>query len=230
MLAAFGIFAVGFLMRPLGGALFGHIGDRFGRPAALTFSVAAMAMPTFLIGVLPGYAVLGFAAPVLLTLLRMIQGLSVGGEYTTSIVFLVERARPERRGVVGAVADLGAVCGILLGSATGAILESVMPAEAVTTGAGGFPSGSAFWSASPAWSLRRGLAEERARRPTGRAPAAGRDLQQHWRVLAAPRRHLGVRRGRLLPDVRLHRELAAVRRRHRAGAGADDQHHQHGCC
>lgn len=109
VLAAFGVFAVGFMMRPVGGALFGHIGDRLGRRIALTLSVAAMAVPTFLIGTLPGYDVLGLAAPVLLTLLRMIQGLSVGGEYTTSIVFLVEGARPEHRGVVGAVADLGAV-------------------------------------------------------------------------------------------------------------------------
>src|SRR5580704_780069 len=107
--AVFGIFAVGFLMRPVGGALIGYIGDRFGRRAALTFSVAAMAIPTFLVGVLPGYQTLGVAAPILLTLLRMIQGLSVGGEYTTSIVFMVEHARPEQRGLNGAMAGCGAV-------------------------------------------------------------------------------------------------------------------------
>src|SRR5919205_549507 len=82
-------FAVyGYFAAAIGGALFGHIGDRIGRPAALTVSVTAMAVPTFLIGVLPGYDVLGLAAPLLLTVLRMLQGLSVGGEYTTSIVFL----------------------------------------------------------------------------------------------------------------------------------------------
>jgi MHS family proline/betaine transporter-like MFS transporter len=63
-------------MRPVGGALIGHIGDRFGRRAALTFSVIAMAIPTFLIGLLPGYATLGLMAPITLTLLRMVQGLS----------------------------------------------------------------------------------------------------------------------------------------------------------
>src|SRR5438034_481676 len=89
LLAAFGVFAIGYLMRPVGGALVGHIGDKFGRRAALTFSVTAMAVPTFLVGVLPGYAQMGVTAPILLTLLRMIQGLSVGGEYTTSIVFMV---------------------------------------------------------------------------------------------------------------------------------------------
>lgn len=72
VLAAFGIFAVGFLMRPIGGAVIGAIGDRLGRRAALTFSVAAMAIPTFLVGVLPDYQTLGIAAPILLTLLRMI--------------------------------------------------------------------------------------------------------------------------------------------------------------
>ena len=69
MLAAFGIFAVGYLLRPIGGALIGYIGDRVGRPTALTISVVAMAVPTFLVGVLPGYEVLGIMAPILLTAL-----------------------------------------------------------------------------------------------------------------------------------------------------------------
>jgi MHS family proline/betaine transporter-like MFS transporter len=130
ILMAFGIFAVGYLMRPLGGLLVGHIGDRHGRNAALTFSIAAMALPTFLIGVLPGHDTIGIAAPMLLVLLRMVQGLSVGGEYTTSIVFMVERAAPHRRGFVGALACCGAVSGMLLGSATGALLGSLLsPAD-----------------------------------------------------------------------------------------------------
>jgi MFS transporter, MHS family, proline/betaine transporter len=131
ILAAFGVFAVGFLMRPVGGAVIGHIGDRLGRRAALSFSVAAMAVPTFLVGVLPGYETLGVFAPILLTLLRMIQGLSVGGEFTTSIVFMVERAEPAHRGLIGAMASCGAVAGILLGSATGAALAALMPPESL---------------------------------------------------------------------------------------------------
>ncbi|MGE0224680.1 MAG: MFS transporter [Acetobacteraceae bacterium] len=131
LLAAFGIFAVGYLMRPIGGALVGQIGDRMGRSTALTVSVLAMAIPTFLVGVLPGYDVLGMLAAVLLTALRMFQGLSVGGEYTTSIVFMVERAPPGRRGLMGAIGCCGAVGGILLGSATGALLAALMSPEAL---------------------------------------------------------------------------------------------------
>jgi MHS family proline/betaine transporter-like MFS transporter len=131
LIAAFGAFAAGFLMRPLGGVVFGHIGDRVGRKAALTVSVLAMAVPTFLIGVLPGYAVLGPAAAVLLVTLRMVQGLSVGGEYTTSIVFLVEGAGRRHHGFAGSWSGFGAVGGILLGSAVGALVTATLPEPAV---------------------------------------------------------------------------------------------------
>ena len=131
VLAAFGIFAVGFLMRPVGGAVIGTIGDKLGRRAALTVSVAAMAIPTFLVGVLPDYQAIGIAAPILLTALRMVQGLSVGGEYTTSIIFIIEHAPANRRGLVGALGCCGAIAGILLGSATGALLASLMAEQAL---------------------------------------------------------------------------------------------------
>jgi MHS family proline/betaine transporter-like MFS transporter len=178
------VFAVGFMMRPIGGAIFGHVGDRISRSAALTLSVAAMAVPTFLIGLLPGYDVLGIAAPALLTLLRMVQGLSVGGEYTTSIVFLVERARPERRGIVGAVADLGAISGILLGSATGAVLEWAMPAGAVDEWGWRIPFWIGLFVGAAGLVLRRGVGEgEAAARPSKRPPLVA-TLTHHWRVLA----------------------------------------------
>ena len=131
VLSAFGVFAVGFLMRPIGGALIGRIADRFGRRAALTFSVMAMAIPTFLVGALPGYQTLGVMAPILLVLLRMAQGLSIGGEYTTSIVFMVEHAPPGRRGVVGALAGCGTSSGILLGAATATLINTMMSPDAL---------------------------------------------------------------------------------------------------
>ena len=164
VLAAFGIFAVGFLMRPVGGALIGYIGDRLGRRAALTFSVAAMAIPTFLVGVLPGYQTLGIAAPILLTLLRMIQGLSVGGEYTTSIVFMVEQrqARQPRHGRRGGLlrcrhrhpGGLGDRCGAGVGDVGGGARKP---------GAGAFPSCWDWWSGWPASSCA--AASTRKRRP-----------------------------------------------------------------
>src|SRR4051812_20480447 len=88
LLATFGVFALGFLMRPVGGLIFGHIGDRLGRKRALELSVLLMAGPTTLVGALPSYRHIGLAAPLLLTLIRMLQGVSVGGEFIGSIAFL----------------------------------------------------------------------------------------------------------------------------------------------
>lgn len=131
LLAAFGVFAVGFLMRPLGAVLFGHIGDRVGRGPALLWSVVAMAVPTLAIGLLPTYAEIGIAASVLMLLCRILQGLAVGGEYTSSAVFLAETADPDRRGAASAWAPFGAVAGILLGSAVGALVLNALTLEEV---------------------------------------------------------------------------------------------------
>ena len=131
LLAAFGVFAAGFLMRPIGSLLFGHIGDKLGRKLALTSSAGLMAVPTFLIGLLPTYHQVGIAAPILLALLRLVQGLSVGGEYTTSGIFLVERGVPGRRGFLGSFAELGATGGVLLGSAVGAVITTMCSTSAV---------------------------------------------------------------------------------------------------
>jgi MHS family proline/betaine transporter-like MFS transporter len=133
LLFAFGVFAIGYLMRPLGGMVIGNIGDRIGRKQALSVSVAAMAIPTFIVGTLPGYDAIGLAAPILLTICRMIQGLSVGGEYTTSVVFMVENAPDNKRGIAGALACCGATVGILLGSATGAALAAIMSPESLNS-------------------------------------------------------------------------------------------------
>lgn len=181
LLSAFGIFAVGFLMRPLGGALVGHIGDSLGRRAALTISVAAMAIPTFLVGVLPGYQTLGIMAPVLLTLLRVIQGLSVGGEYTTSIVFMVERAPSARRGLIGAFACCGAVAGILLGSATGALLSSLLPEPAMVAWGWRIPFLLGLLVGVAGYILRRELKEA----PQGKSQksALGEAFRDHWGLL-----------------------------------------------
>ena len=126
LIAAFGAFAAGFLVRPLGGLVFGRIGDLIGRKRALLLSMLAMALPTVIIGCLPTYETIGIAAPILIVLLRLIQGLSVGGEYTGSIVFLVEQAPENGRAVNAIWAPWGAVLGILIGSGVGDILATVL--------------------------------------------------------------------------------------------------------
>ncbi len=125
LLAAFGVFAAGYLARPLGGALFGHIGDRVGRKTSLVISILAMGAATVAIGFLPTHADIGLAAAVLLVTLRIVQGLSVGGEYTGSVVFLAEQASPEHRGLVCAFSLVGAVCGFLTGSLVAALVSDL---------------------------------------------------------------------------------------------------------
>ena len=133
LLAAFGAFAVGFLMRPVGAALFGHIGDRYGRARALLISVAMMAIPTVLMGLLPTYETIGVAASLLIVLLRMFQGVAVGGEFTSSIVFLAEHSPVGRRGFFSSFAMFGATTGTMLGSAVGGVLTNVLSPEALAS-------------------------------------------------------------------------------------------------
>lgn len=116
LIASYGGFAAGMLMRPLGGVIIGSIGDKIGRKMALQISVLMISLPTFVIGFLPTYDMIGLWAPILLLLMRLIQGLSVGGEYSAAIVFLVERAAPQERGFFGSFSPLGAFFGLLIGS------------------------------------------------------------------------------------------------------------------
>src|SRR5215475_9771250 len=182
IVAAFGVFAVGYLMRPVGGALVGHIGDRFGRRAALTFSVAAMAIPTFLIGLLPGYATLGLLAPIALTLLRMMQGLSVGGEYTSSMVFLVEHAPDGRRGLMGALASSGASGGILLGSAVGAGFAASMSDATLDAWGWRIPFLLGLMVGIAGYLLRRHVLDTAPAERRKRAPII-ETLHDHWRIV-----------------------------------------------
>ncbi len=117
LIASYGAFATGMIMRPIGGLLLGRIGDRVGRKMALQVTVASIAIPTLIIGLLPTYETIGLFAPILLILLRMLQGLAVGGEYTSSIVFLIEHSPPKRRGFIGSFSPMGAFGGLLLGTA-----------------------------------------------------------------------------------------------------------------
>ncbi len=122
LLGSFGAFAAGMIMRPLGAVVFGHIADKIGRRFAMLSSLALMAVPTFLIGFLPTYEQVGLIAPIALVALRMLQGLSVGGEYASSIVYLVEQSSKNRHNLYGSFVSIGAKIGMALGSGVSAAL------------------------------------------------------------------------------------------------------------
>jgi metabolite-proton symporter len=111
LLLSFATFGVGFVARPLGGVVFGHFGDRLGRKRMLVYSLLAMGAATVLMGLLPTYAQIGMAAPILLTLLRLVQGFAVGGEWGGATLMAVEHASPERKGLYGAFPQMGAPAG-----------------------------------------------------------------------------------------------------------------------
>jgi MFS family permease len=128
-LATLGTFAVGFIARPLGGVIFGHIGDRIGRKMTLVTTLVTMGVATFLIGLLPTYEQIGAAAPILLVVLRIAQGLAVGGEWGGAVLISVEHAPEERRGFYGAFPQLGVPLGLITSNLAFLILAAVMPTE-----------------------------------------------------------------------------------------------------
>lgn len=111
LLLSFATFGVGFVARPLGGVVFGHFGDRVGRKKMLVYSLLVMGIATVLMGLLPTYAQIGLAAPILLTVLRLAQGFAVGGEWGGATLMAVEHASDRRKGLYGAFPQMGAPAG-----------------------------------------------------------------------------------------------------------------------
>ena len=128
-LAAFAGFAVGFAARPFGGVLFGHIGDRYGRRGALVWTLSIMGAATFLIGFLPTYAQVGLWAPVLLLVLRLLQGVAAGGEWGGGVLMISESAPPEKRGYYAAWSQIGVGGGFVLSAAV-FFLVQMLPKDA----------------------------------------------------------------------------------------------------
>jgi MHS family shikimate/dehydroshikimate transporter-like MFS transporter len=127
-IASLGAYAVGFVARPLGGALFGHFGDRLGRKTMLMLTLLIMGGGTFLIGCLPTYATIGIWAPVLLIVLRLTQGIGIGGEWGGAVLMVVENAPHRSRGLFGSLVQLGYPLGLM--AATGAFaLMQFLPRE-----------------------------------------------------------------------------------------------------
>jgi MFS family permease len=122
-LLAFATFAVGFVMRPVGGLVFGHIGDRIGRKRSLALTMLIMGLATALIGVLPTAAEIGIWAPLLLLALRILQGFALGGEWAGAVLLAVEHSPAGRRGRYGAIPQMGLALGLALGTGMFALLQ-----------------------------------------------------------------------------------------------------------
>ncbi len=126
IIAAFGVFAVGFLMRPIGAMIFGAIGDRLGRKQALSLAILTMAIPTAMVGILPTYEMIGIWAPILLTLMRLLQGLSMGGALMGSASYIIEHAPVKDRGVMGSATMFTLCLGFTFGSVVAWALSTYM--------------------------------------------------------------------------------------------------------
>lgn len=129
LLLTFGLFAVSFFVRPLGGFIWGHLGDKFGRRLALSWSILIMSAATFCIALIPGYDTIGLWAPIILLIIRVIQGFSASGEYAGAAAFLVEYAPPKRRGLFAAVVPASTATGLLLGSLLAALLTGLLSTD-----------------------------------------------------------------------------------------------------
>ena len=124
-IAAFGTYGVGFLARPFGAAIFGHFGDRVGRKAMLAMTIVIMGFGTFLVGLLPTYGQIGIAAPILLVLLRLLQGIGLGGEWAGAVLMVVENAPVKSRGFLGSMVQLGYPIGNLAALGALALLSGL---------------------------------------------------------------------------------------------------------
>src|SRR4051812_1407569 len=132
-LASFSTYFVGFAARPVGAAIFGHVGDRVGRKAALIATLTLMGVATALMGVLPGYATIGAWAPILLVVLRIVQGIGVGGEWGGSVLMSMEWGRRRRRGFMASLPQLGVPIGLLLSTGAVKVMNASLGKDAFDT-------------------------------------------------------------------------------------------------
>src|SRR5271166_2280447 len=133
-LAAFGSYAVGFAARPLGGAIFGHYGDKIGRKAMLITTLIIMGLGTLLIGCLPTYADIGIWAPIALVTLRLLQGIGIGGEWGGAVLMVVENAPNGKRGYYGSLVQVGFPLGIAISTGVFLLLSQMPEAQFLSWG------------------------------------------------------------------------------------------------
>ena len=133
-LAAFASFAVGFVARPVGGLVFGHIGDRSGRKTTLVLTLTMMGLATFAMGLMPSYAAIGVWAPILMVVLRFVQGLAVGGEWGGAVLMATEHSGGERRGFFGSFAQMGSAVGGLMATGMFLLMQQLPEEDFVSWG------------------------------------------------------------------------------------------------
>jgi MHS family proline/betaine transporter-like MFS transporter len=158
-LLAFAVFALGFFARPIGSLALGTIGDRIGRRALLTVSIALMGGSTMLLGLLPTYQQIGVTAPILLVIIRLIQGFSVGGEFTGSMVYTTEASSSLTRGIVSSSTAAGVTIGFILGSGSAWLVNSLLEPAQVASWGWRIPFVTSIIFCIVGWFLRRGLDE-----------------------------------------------------------------------
>ncbi|WP_030837060.1 glycine betaine/L-proline transporter ProP [Streptomyces sp. NRRL S-475] len=133
LLSTFGAFAAAFLVRPLGGMVFGPLGDRVGRQKVLALTMIMMAAGTFAIGLIPSYATIGVGAPILLLVARLVQGFSTGGEYAGASTFIAEYAPDKRRGFLGSWLEFGTLAGYIGGAGMVTIMTALLSTDDLTS-------------------------------------------------------------------------------------------------
>ena len=198
ILFSLGVFAATYIARPLGGIVFGRLGDRIGRQKVLATTLILMATSTMLIGALPTYALIGAAAPVLLVVLKLLQGFSTGGEYAGATTFITEYAPDRRRGFFASFLDMGSYMGFALGAAVVTALQLTLGQDALTSWAWRLPfllagviGVVAIWfrlriEESPAFRATQAAqaeATERQAEAEGRPRTVWAMVRQYWRPI-----------------------------------------------
>ena len=159
LMLAFAVFAVGFFARPLGSVVLGVVGDRLGRRALLTLSIGMMGASTLALGLLPTYRQIGLAAPMLLIVMRLLQGFSLGGEFTGAMVYTTEASSPQKRGIVCSISAAGVTIGFILGSASAWLVSLALTTDQIARWGWRIPFVSSVIFCLAGWLLRRGLHE-----------------------------------------------------------------------
>jgi MFS transporter, MHS family, proline/betaine transporter len=183
-LLTFAVFALGFCARPFGSLVLGRVGDRVGRRALLTISIALMGGSTLIIGLLPTYDQIGVAAPLLLVAMRLIQGFSVGGEFTGSMVYTTESASPLARGLISSSTAAGVTIGFMLGSGSAWLINTLLTPDQVAAWGWRAPFIASVSLCGLGWFLRRGLAETpEGVKAAGSRPPLFASLAADWRPM-----------------------------------------------